>query len=152
MPSSPVDQQERARLRDKYNQAARCIIHELQSRSQPAYTHDELAQFRGSVQPIDPEDPKFTDSEACLFRPLSQKELKTYKINRKALPEVEHQYLYEFKDTFHDVADKVSEPCQMWDRAGQILFYIEIYEERAERKRGKSTYSVQERSHWDHIK
>ena len=63
MPSSPVDQQERARLRDKYNQAARCIIRELQSRSQPAYTHDELAQFRVSVQPIDPEDPKFTDSE-----------------------------------------------------------------------------------------
>ncbi|KAJ9490470.1 hypothetical protein VN97_g2816 [Penicillium thymicola] len=83
MASSLVDSQKRAHLRDKYKQAARSIIQELQSRSKPAYMHTELAQFRVSVQSIDPEDHKFTDSEACLFPPLTQEELKTYKIDKK---------------------------------------------------------------------
>lgn len=144
--------EERARLRDKYNQAARCIIQGLQARSKPAYTHDELAQFHVSLQSVDPEDPKFIDSDACLFQPLAQERLEKYKIDRKALSQAEHRYLYEFKDTFHDVPDKIPEHCQMWDRAGQILFYLEIFESQAERKCGRSTYSIQERSHWDHVK
>ncbi|CAG8899999.1 unnamed protein product [Penicillium egyptiacum] len=98
MASSLVDPQKRAHLRDKYKQAARSIIQELQSRSKPAYTHTELAQFRVSVQYIDPEDHKFTDSEACLFQPLTQEELKTYKIDKETLSKDEHHYITEFKE------------------------------------------------------
>ncbi|KAF3394242.1 hypothetical protein F1880_005530 [Penicillium rolfsii] len=153
MASSLVDPQERARLRDKYLQAVRSLIHELQARSKPAYTHTELAQFRVSVQPIDPEDRRFTDSEACLFQPLTQKELDTYKIDKKALPEAEYRYIDKFKDTFHDiVTEKVPEHCQMWERAGQIQFYLDVFESQSSRKRGRSTYSIQDVSHWDEIK
>jgi hypothetical protein len=152
MASSLVDPQERAHLRDKYKQAARSIIQELQSRSKPAYTHTELAHFRVSVQSIDPEDHKFTDSEACLFQPLTQEELKTYKIDKKTLSKDEHHYITEFKDTFHDLTDEVPEHCQMWERAGQILFYLEVFESKSERKSGRSTSSIQDLSHWDYIK
>lgn len=84
-------------------------------------------------------------------RSLSR-ELKTYKIDRKALSHVERRHLYEFKDTFHDLPGWVSERCQMWTRAGQILFCIEVFEERAERKCGRWIASLFEHSHWDHIK
>lgn len=152
MASSLVDPQDRARLRDKYKQATRSIIRELQSRSKPAYTHTELAQFRVSAQSIDPEDHKFTDSEACLFQPLTQEELETFRIDKKALSKVEHHYLTEFKDTFHDITDSPTEDCEMWDRASQILFYLEVFESHSERKRGRSTSSIQDLSHWTHIK
>jgi hypothetical protein len=39
---------------------------------------------------MDSEDHKFTDSEACLFQPLTQEELTTYIIDKKALSKDEH--------------------------------------------------------------
>ncbi|KAJ5800607.1 uncharacterized protein N7518_002675 [Penicillium psychrosexuale] len=125
MASSLIDPQERAHLRDKYKKAVRSIVYELQSRSKPTYTHAELAQFRVSVQSIDPEDHTFTDSEACLFQPLTHEELETFKMDREALPGDEYHYINEFKDTFHDVTGDVPEDCLIWERAGQIAFYIE---------------------------
>ncbi|KAJ5272095.1 hypothetical protein N7524_005364 [Penicillium chrysogenum] len=152
MASSLVDSQERAHLRDKYKQAARSIIQELQSRSKPAYTHTELAQIRVSVQSIDPEDHKFTDSEACLFPPLTQEELETYKINKKELSKDEHRYITDFKGTFNDYPGRVSEGCLMWLRASQILFYLEVFESSSERKSGRSESSIEDLSHWVNIK
>ncbi|CAP98115.1 hypothetical protein EN45_097430 [Penicillium chrysogenum] len=152
MASSLVDSQGRARLRDKYKQAARSIIQELQSRSKPAYTHTELAQIRVSVQSVDPEDHKFTDSEACLFPPLTQEELETYKIDKKELSKDEHRYITDFKGTFNDPPGGVSESCLMWERAGQILFYLKVFESNSERKSGRSESSIKDLSHWDSIK
>ncbi|KAJ5131297.1 uncharacterized protein N7515_007336 [Penicillium bovifimosum] len=152
MASSLADPQERARLRGKYKQAARSIIQELQSRSKPAYTHTELAQFRVSVQSIDPEDHKFTDSEACLFPPLTHEELKTFVIDKKRLSKDEHHYITQFKDTLHDITDAIPKNCQEWERAGQILFYLEVFESKAERKSGRLISSIEDLSHWDHIK
>ncbi|KAJ5581618.1 hypothetical protein N7535_000238 [Penicillium sp. DV-2018c] len=152
MASSLVDPQERARLRGKYKQAARSIIQEIQSWSKPAYTHAELAQFRVSVQLIDPETHKFTDSEACFFQPLTQEELETYKIDRGTLSKDEDHYITGFRDTFHDITDDVPDYYQMFERAGQILFYLEVFESKSGRKRGRSTSPIQDRSHWDNIK
>ncbi|CDM31580.1 unnamed protein product [Penicillium roqueforti FM164] len=99
MASSLVDPQERAHLRDKYKKAVRSIVYKLQSQSKPTYTYTELAQFRVSVQSIDPEDHTFTDSEACLFRPLTHEELETFKMDKEALPRDGYHYINEFKDT-----------------------------------------------------
>jgi hypothetical protein len=37
----------------------------------------------------------------------------------------------------------------LWGRASQILFYLEVFESQSERKRGKSTSSIRDLSHWD---
>lgn len=74
--ASSIDLQERARLRDKYKEAVESLIHKLKSRSKPTYTYTELAQFRVSVQSIDPEDHTFIDSETCFFQPLTHEELR----------------------------------------------------------------------------
>ncbi|KAJ5121620.1 uncharacterized protein N7515_009581 [Penicillium bovifimosum] len=44
---------------------------------------------------------------------------------------------HRFKDTFYDIADEVLEHCQMWERAGQIQFYLEVFESYSERKRSE---------------
>ncbi|KAI1835430.1 hypothetical protein DTO027I6_2811 [Penicillium roqueforti] len=139
MASSLVDPQERAHLRDKYKKAVRSIVYKLQSRSKPTYTYTELAQFRVSVQSIDPEDHTFTDSEACLFQPLTHEELETFKMDKEALPRDGYHYINEFKDTFHDVTGDVPEDCLM-EEGGR------------KRKRGRSTSSIQDLSHWNNIK
>ncbi|KAJ5800610.1 uncharacterized protein N7518_002678 [Penicillium psychrosexuale] len=150
--ASSIDPQDRARPRDKYKEAVVSLIHELKSRSKPTYTYTELAQFQVSVQSIDPEDHEFIDSEACLFQPLIQKELKTFKLDKKALSEVGSRCIDEFDDTFYDVTDRIPEDSQIWTRAGQIVFYLEVFESQSDRKRGRSTSSIQDLSHWDNIK
>ncbi|KAJ5138658.1 uncharacterized protein N7515_003506 [Penicillium bovifimosum] len=101
-PSPGGPAQEPVRLRDKYKQAARSIILALQTWSKPAYAHTDLAQFRVSVQGFDPEDPKSTDSEPCLFLPLSQEQLNEYKLNKKVLTKDGDRYLHRFGETLND--------------------------------------------------
>lgn len=152
---SPVDPaQERVRLRDKYKQAARSIIQALQSRSKPAYTHTELTQFRVSVRSFDPEDQNFTDSDACLFQPLTQEELEEYKIDKKRLTEDEDRYLHRFQDTYNEFPQTYSVPehFQMWDRARQILFCLEIFESSYTKEMDEDTVSIEDVSYWDNIK
>ncbi|KAJ5543216.1 hypothetical protein N7461_009219 [Penicillium sp. DV-2018c] len=133
-PAAPV--QEPIAFEGKYKQAANSIIGELLSRSKPSYTHTELAEFGVSVQSFDPEDPNFTDSEACLFLPLTQRELE------------------EFKDTFDDDPQDPSHPehYHLWDRAQQIITLLELFESYYMKKMDGDTVSIAEASYWDIIK
>ncbi|CAG8896903.1 unnamed protein product [Penicillium egyptiacum] len=135
-PSPVGPARERVRLRDTYKQAALSIIESLQSRSKPTYTHTDLAQFGFSVQSFDPEDPEFTDSEACLFQPLTPEELE------------------EFEDTFNEFPQTYSVPehCRMWDRASQISFCLEIFESSYKKEMHEDTVSIRDVSYWDNIK
>lgn len=158
MASSAADlAQERVRLRDKYKLTSRSIVQALQSLSKPAYTHTELAQLHVSVQSFNPEDQTFINSEACLFQPLTQEELKEYTID-KDLPEDERHCFYEFKETFDEFPPyQVPEDCRMWERAQQILEYLEIvqcyYEKKGDEEVGdEDTFSMEYLSHWHNIK
>lgn len=146
----------RVGLRDKYKQAVGSIIGALQRQSKPAYTHAELAaHFRVSLQSFNPADQRFFDSKACLFQPLTLQELEEYKIDQnRELTEDEDRYLHNFKDTFNDFPEDypVPEDCRMYDRAGQILFYLEVFESKSEKKEGRYAFSIEDYSHWDHIK
>lgn len=156
MASSLADPAEkRVSLREKYKQAARSIIKALESRSKPAYTHTELAaEFRVSVRSFDPEDTIFTDSEACLFRPLTVNELAEYEIDKKGLTEDEDRYLYRFADTFDDFLEDypVPERCRMYDNASDISSYIEVFEAKSVKKNGIYGTSLEDLSYWDNIK
>lgn len=153
-PFDPV--KERVRLKDKYKQAARSIIEALRSLSKPAYTHTELAaQFRVSDQYFDPDNSNFTDSEACLFQPLTVNELEEYKIHETTeLTEDEDRYLHRFGDTFNDFLEDypVSEHYRMYDRASDIVFYLEVFESKSEEKKGQNAISIEDLSYWDNIK
>lgn len=160
MASSAVDlspgdpAQEPVRLRDKYKQAARSIILALESRSKPAYAHTDLAQFQVSVQLFDPEDPKFTDSGACLFLPLTQAQLNEYKLDKKVLTEDEDRYLHRFEDSFNEFPQTfpVPEDYQMWDRARQIQFSLEIFESCYKKEVDEDIISIEEASYWANIR
>ena len=152
MASSLIDKPQRARLRETYMEAVRSLIQELQSRPKPACTRPELAQFGVTLQSMDPEDCKFTDSEACLFQPFAQKELERFKINTKTLADVDHRYFNEFKDTFYDVPVDLPDGEKMNIRASQIKLYLDIFESKSKMKRGRSTFSLRSLSHWVHIK
>ncbi|RLL95212.1 hypothetical protein CFD26_104550 [Aspergillus turcosus] len=159
MASSPVDlAKERVSLRDKYKLTARSIVQALESQSKPAYTHTELTQLRVSLQSFNPEDQKFIDSEACLFEPLTREELEEFTIDKTELPEDDHHHFCEFKETFNEFAPyEVSEDCRMWERACQILEYLNIvqcyYEKKGDKKDGgEDTFSMEYLSHWHHIK
>jgi hypothetical protein len=151
-PAGPV--QEPIASEGKYKQVANSIIGELLSRSKPSYTHTDLAEFGVSVQSFDPEDPNFTDSEACLFLPLTQKELEEYKIDRRGLTNDEKRYLLRFKDTFNDFPQDPSDPehYQMLDRARQILFLLDLFESYHMKKMDGDIVSIGEASYWDNIK
>ncbi|CAI7641134.1 unnamed protein product [Penicillium viridicatum] len=153
-PSPGDPAQEPVRLRDKYKQAARSIILALESRSKPAYTHTDLAQFRVSVQLFDPEDPKFTDSGACLFLPLTHEQLNEYKLDKKVLTRDEDRYLHRFEDTFNEFPQTypVPEDCQIWDRARQIQFSLEIFESCYKKEVDEDTISIEEASYWTNIR
>jgi hypothetical protein len=148
--------QEPVRLGDKYKQAARSIILALESRSKPAYAHTDLAQFRVSVQGFDPEDPKSTDSGAYLFLPLSQEQLNEYKLDKKVLTKDEDRYLHRFEETFNEFPQAypfpVPEDCQMYDRASQIHFCLEVFESCYKKKVDEDIISIEEASYWVHIK
>ncbi|KAJ5562130.1 hypothetical protein N7461_000891 [Penicillium sp. DV-2018c] len=146
-PAGPVQEPD-------YKEVADSIIGELLSRSKPAYTHSDLAEFGVFVQSFDPEDSTFTDSEACLFQPLTQKELEEYKIDRKGLTNEEKRYLLRFGDTFNDFPLDPSDPehYQMWDRAHQILFSLGLFESRHEKKMNGDIVTIKEASYWDNIK
>jgi hypothetical protein len=159
MASSAIDlAQERLCLRHKYDLTARSIVQALEFRSKPAYTHTELTQLRVSVQSFNPEDQTFINSEACLFEPLTQEELQEYTIDKNELAEDDHHHFYEFEETFDEFGPyKVSEACRMWERARQILEYIDIvqscYEKKGDKKVGlQDTFSMEYLSHWHHIK
>lgn len=66
------------------------------------------------------------------------KSFETFKMDREALSEVESRCIKKFEDTFYDVTDRIPEDSQMWTRA--------------DRKRGRSTSSIQDFSHWRYIK
>lgn len=151
--SDPTGQ--RVSLRETYKQAARSILKALETQSKPAYTHIELAaEFRVSVRPFDPESARFTDSEACLFQPLTVNELQEYKIDKKGLTEDEKRYLYRFADTFDDFPEDypVPERCRMYDNASDISSYLEVFEARSVKKNGKYGASLEDLSYWDNIK
>ncbi|KAJ5131165.1 uncharacterized protein N7515_007204, partial [Penicillium bovifimosum] len=126
----------------------------LLSRSKPAHTHTDLAEFGVFVQSFDPEDPTFTDSEACLFLPLTQKELEEYKIDRRGLTNDEKRYLYRFEDTFNDFPQDPSDPehYQMWDRAHQILFSLDLFASHHKKEMNSDIVTMAEASYWDNIK
>ncbi|KAJ6186438.1 hypothetical protein N7519_007739 [Penicillium mononematosum] len=152
---SPADPaQEPVPSRDKYKQAARSIILALESRSKPAYTHTELAQFRVSVRSFDPEVPKFTDSETCLFLPLTQEQINEYKLDKKVLTKDEDRYLHRFEDTFDEFPQTypVRQDCRMWDRARQIQFSLEIFESCFKNAVDEDTISIEEASYWANIR
>jgi hypothetical protein len=146
-PAGPVQEPD-------YKQVADSIIGELLSRSKPAYTHTDLAEFGVFVQSFDPEDPTFTDSEACLFLPLTQKELEEYKIDRRGLTNDEKRYLHRFEDTFNDFPQDPSDPehYQMWDRAHQILFSLKLFASRHKKEMNGDIVTMAEASYWDNIK
>ncbi|CDM31582.1 unnamed protein product [Penicillium roqueforti FM164] len=73
-------------------------------------------------------------------------------MDREALSEVESRCIKKFEDTFYDVTDRIPEDSQMWTRADQIVFYLEVLESQSDRKRGRSTSSIQDLSHWRYIK
>ncbi|KAJ5565756.1 hypothetical protein N7535_007394, partial [Penicillium sp. DV-2018c] len=151
-PAGPV--QEPIASENRYKQAANPLIGELLSRSKPSYTHAELAEFGVSVQSFDPEDPNFTDSEACLFQPLTQKELEEYKLDKRGLTNDEKRYLFRFKDTFNDVPQDPSDPehYQMWDRACQFLFLLDLFESYHMKEMDGHIFSIGRASYWDNIK
>ena len=103
---------------------------------------------------FDPEDPKFTDSEACLFIPLTQEELKEYKLDKKVVIKDEDRYLHRFEDTSNKFppAYLAPEDCQMWDRARQIQFSLETFEPCYEKEVDEDIASIEEASYWASIK
>ncbi|KAF7121610.1 hypothetical protein CNMCM5793_009081 [Aspergillus hiratsukae] len=97
-------------------------------------------------------------SEACLFQPLTRGELEEYTIDKDGLSEDDHHHFCEFKETFNEFPPyEVSEDCRMWDRACQILKYLNIaqcyYEKKGDKKVGaEDTFSMEYLSHWHEIK
>ena len=106
------------------------------------------------VRSFDPDDQNFTNSDACLFQPLTQEELEEYKIDKKSLTEDEDRYLQRFQDTYNELPRTYSvlEHCQTWHRARQILFCLEIFESSYTKEMDEDTVSIEDVSYWDNIK
>ena len=81
-----------------------------------------------SILSIDPEDRTFTDSEACLFQPLPQEALRTYRIDKKTVFTNELECIIKFKDIFNEVTDMYLKGTQMWLGGRQVLGYLEVSE------------------------
>lgn len=133
--------------------ASSAIHHPRAPVSVQACLHAHWARSIPSVRPIH----RPGGSPIHRFRSLSlpathQGRAENIQNRQKNTPKDEHHYITEFKGTFYDLTDEVPEDCQMWERAGQILFYLEVFESKSERESGRPKSSIQDLSHWDYIK
>ncbi|OJJ51110.1 hypothetical protein ASPZODRAFT_21611 [Penicilliopsis zonata CBS 506.65] len=128
MESSGQNKQ-RAHLRVVYDQAVSTLIKTLNSQPKEAYSQDELTRMGVSLAEFNPEDPKFLDSKASLFKPLSVEELAKYTLDESELAGPDTETCYFDFDGLYDHPTISKDPPYSYilaERADHIFQYLNI--------------------------
>ncbi|CAP79878.1 hypothetical protein PCH_Pc12g02510 [Penicillium rubens Wisconsin 54-1255] len=151
--TSPQEEEQRARLRSRYNEAASDLLQALKSEPKAAYSSDDLTELRVVLASFNPENSSFLESKACLFKPISSKELEEFSLSRFDLPEGS-QYWYNEFDEIYNEPTHVENPSSAYiigARAEQIFRYLRIYYSNLQKKSGRDLEFFEEFDGWDGI-
>ncbi|GAD98199.1 hypothetical protein PVAR5_6890 [Paecilomyces variotii No. 5] len=153
--ASAADNQklERDLLRNKYKEAISDLIKALDSQAKAGYGYGELTGLGISLRSFDPDNEKFPDSTACLFRPMSSEEFENYSIDKSDLDRGAIDYYVDFDKTY-DAPKRVknaSHSYTMRERAFQIYRHLQVCYLYC-KTGGRETEFLDEISGWSQIK
>lgn len=149
MSSTPVNQQERDALRETFGKKADSILEGLKSKSKGSYDRADLRELGVSLHRVDitegfgPTGQKFPD-----FKPLSEREFRSYKIESADLPEHIREHYDGFDDAFRYSPEySLPESDRNYEKAFQISRYIKILYNYSK----KRTLTMSDHSKWYEI-
>jgi hypothetical protein len=152
--TSPQEEEERAQLRIRYNEAVSDLLQALKSEPKAAYSSDNLTELRVVLASFNPENSNFLESKACLFKPVSPTELEGFSLSKSDLPEGS-QYWYCDFDEIYDNPTHVENPSSAYiigKRAEQIFRYLRVYYTKLQKKNGRDLDFFEEFDGWNQIR
>ncbi|KAJ5124053.1 uncharacterized protein N7515_007878 [Penicillium bovifimosum] len=144
-PANPPVLQDHDALRKKFEEKADSILHGLESKSQVSYDCDALRELGVVLQHINvTDDQQFPD-----FKPLSQAEYSTYKIDSTGIPKVRRRHYDNFNALFNWSSSwPLSDTDYMYETTFQIVRYINIFQDYFKKHDTDNTSSIARNSNW----
>ncbi|KAJ5197224.1 hypothetical protein N7449_007703 [Penicillium cf. viridicatum] len=152
--TSRQEKEERAQLRSRYNEAVSDLLQALKSEPKAAYSSDNLTELRVVLASFNPENSSFLESKACLFKPISSKELEEFSLSRFDLPKGSKYWYSDFDEIYHDPTH-VENPSSAYiigARAEQIFRYLRVYYNNLQKKSGRDPDFFEEFDGWNEIR
>jgi hypothetical protein len=151
--TSPQEEEQRAQLRCRYYKAASDLLQALKSEPKAAYSIDDLTRLRVVLASFNPKNSSFLESKACLFKPISSKELEEFSLSRSDLPDGSKYWYNEFDEIYHEptLAVNTSSAYIIGARAEQIFRYLRIYYSNLQKKSGRNLDFFEQFDGWYEI-
>ncbi|KAJ5545432.1 hypothetical protein N7461_007736 [Penicillium sp. DV-2018c] len=146
-------EEERVQLRSRYNEAVSDLLQALKSEPKATYSSDNLAELGVELASFNPEDSSFLESKACLFKPISSKELEGFSVSDLDLPEGSRYWYSNFDEIYHHPTnvENASTAYIIKTRADQILRCLRVYYTKLEKKSGRDTVFFDQFDAWNSI-
>ncbi|KAJ5566877.1 hypothetical protein N7535_006183 [Penicillium sp. DV-2018c] len=147
------DEEERVQLRSRYNEAVSDLLQALKSEPKATYSSDNLAELGVDLASFNPEDSSFLESKACLFKPISSKELEGFSVSDLDLPEGSRYWYSNFDEIYHHPTnvENASTAYIIKTRADQIFRCLRVYYTKLEKKSGRDTVFFDQFDAWNSI-
>ncbi|KAJ5130598.1 uncharacterized protein N7515_006637 [Penicillium bovifimosum] len=150
-PVNPPALQDHDALRKKFEEKADSILNGLESKSQVSYDCDALRELGVLLQHINVTD----DQQSFDFKPLSEEEYSTYKIDSShstGIPKHIRPHYDDFDALFHWRSSwPLSDTALTYEKAFQIARYISILKDYSEKDDADNTFSIEQNSNWHQI-
>lgn len=152
--TSRQEEEERAQLRSRYNEAVSNLLQALESEPKAAYSSDKLAELGVVLASFNPDNSSFLESKACLFKPISSTKLEGFSVSRSDLPEGSMYWYNEFDEIYDDPTHvgHSSFAYIIRARAEQIFRYLRVYYTSLKKKSGRDVDLFEEFDGWNHIR